>query len=658
MRENLEPSSSLGTAPEFSLPLEGHRLGQKLWQFASDLLGINPATIVDAQERGKDIRLACGLGFPVAIFFAVFNIANDYLLLGVMEAATALIFLPLACQLSRNERMLLPAEIMVMLCVTVIHIALYHFGGIEGTGIYWTFGVPFIAFLVTGQQRGWLWSLGFLFLLMLVPPSSALTLVQFEHFEIAMLFYVVIAASFNMLRIRFEFKLDRQVKENTAVAQAYLEKLQFLAIHDELTGLPNREGIICLLDEEIRRSAEGAAALVVVYLKLVRVVELVNIIGTEQGALLFAQIVKNLTNAVQSDGRVGRLGRDEFVFFFRSPDLALEDGDWLASRLGEGFECMLENQTVNIEYVAGVCVFKEGTGAEELLRKAEQAMLAARAVQRDFFVYNADNDREFISHHLLFGKLREALQGNHLEMHYQPKVDIASGMPVGAEALARWTDPEGEVIPPALFVPVSEQSGLIVQLTRWAITTAIAKCAEWRSAGLDLGISVNLSARNLADPGLISHLENTASAFRVPPERITIELTEGVFLDISKKATSVIRRMHEKGFRISIDDYGTGYSSLSYIKGLPVSELKIDQCFVRGIMETRNDALIVHSTIDMACKLGLTVVAEGVEDAAIVEQLQQFGCSVGQGYYFGRPMPGPAFSKWAEAACCAARGAA
>jgi len=188
--------------------------------------------------------------------------------------------------------------------------------------------------------------------------------------------------------------------------------------------------------------------------------------------------------------------------------------------------------------------------------------------------------------------------------------------------------------------------------------TAVAQCAEWRAAGLDLEISINISARNLTDPGLVSHMENTADTFRVPPERITIELTEGVFIDISQKATTVIHRMYEKGFRISIDDYGTGYSSLSYIKGLPVAELKIDQCFVRGIMESRNDAMIVRSTIDMARRLGMSVVAEGIEDAGIVAQLHGFGCAVGQGYHFGRPMPGRAFLAWAEAACREARGAA
>ncbi|MFA7383189.1 MAG: bifunctional diguanylate cyclase/phosphodiesterase [Desulfurivibrionaceae bacterium] len=657
MRENLEPPPFSGTVPGRSRPFAGRRLGQRLWQFASDLFGINPDTNIDPQERGKDIRLACGLGFPVVVFFAIFNLVNDYLLLGVMEAASAFIFLPPAYEMSRKERMLLPSEIMVMLCATVIYTVLYHLGGIEGTGIYWIFSMPFIAFFVTGQQRGWLWSLVILSLLLLITPFSGFSSVQLDHFELAMFFYVVIAASFNMLRIRFETKLDRQVKENTVVAQAYLEKLQFLAIHDEHTGLPNREGIIALLAEEMRRDQDGDATLVVVYLKLVRVVELLNIIGPEQGNLLFSQIVKNLKNMVQSNGHAGRLGRDEFVFFFRS-HAKLDDGGWLASRLGEGFECMLDSQTFNIEYQAGICAFKGEAKAEDLLRKTEQAMLAARSCQRDFFVYDEDDDRKFIYHHLLFGKLREALQRNHLEMYYQPKVELATGVPIGAEALARWNDSEVGPVSPALFIPVAEQSGLIIPLTRWAITTAVAQCAEWRASGLDLGISINISARNLADPGLISHLENMADTFRVPPERITIELTEGVFLDISKKATTLIHRMHEKGFRVSIDDYGTGYSSLAYIKGLPVSELKIDQCFVRGIMESRSDAMIVRSTIEMARRLGMSVVAEGVEEAGIVAQLHGFGCSVGQGYHFGRPMPGRVFLEWAEATCGEVRGAA
>ncbi len=629
------------------------RLGPRVRQFISDLFGVDPATIADDQERGKDIRLACVIGLPVSTFFAVFNLTNGFTALGVIEVVTVLLFLVPAYFLSRSARMLLLAESLVMFCVTLINAALFYYGGIDGTGVYWIFSLPFISFFVAGQRRGWFWSFCFLLLLVFVNPAMGLTQAQLEQCLFGLLFYTVIAASFNLLRVRFEAKLSRQVKEKTATATAYLERLQFLAKNDELTGLPNREGILALLDDEIGLRREESGALVVIYLKLVRIVELINIVGTEQGGRLFAQIVANLKGAVHCRGKVGRLGRDEFVFFFCCPELDLDNPGWLISILGTGFECTLGNQTVKIEYVAGVCVHEEETSAEVILRKAEQAMLAAKAAQRDFFVYNADNDRDFTYHHLLFGKLRKALQQKHLEMYYQPQVDLHTGRPTGAEALARWTDSKEGSIPPIYFIPVAEQSGLIFPLTRWAIATAIAQCAKWRGDGLDLGIAINLSARNLADTNLVDYLENTAATYCVPPEKITIELTEGVFLDISQKASDVIRQMHEKGFKISIDDYGTGYSSLSYIKGLPVNELKIDQCFVKDIMESRSDSLIVSSTIDMALKLGLEVVAEGVEEAHIASQLRSFGCLVGQGHYFSRPMSAEVFGQWAQEACAA-----
>ncbi|OGQ99436.1 MAG: hypothetical protein A2505_04560 [Deltaproteobacteria bacterium RIFOXYD12_FULL_55_16] len=623
-------------------------------QFISDLFGIDPATIANVKERGKDIRLACIIGLLVSTSFAVFNLTVGFVALGLIEGAAALLLLPAAYFLSHSERML-SAETLVMLSAIIINAALFHFGGVDSTGIYWILSLPFITFFVTGQRRGWLWAFGFLVLLLFIPSAAGISQTQEVHFFFGMLFYMVLAASFNMLRVRFEEKLARQVKEKTAVATAYLEQLQFLAKHDELTGLPNREGILDLLDDEIKRQAEDSEALVVIYIKLIRIIELINIVGTEQGAVLFAQIVANLKNAVQRSGKAGRLGRDEFVFFFSCKDLDLEASGWLASTLGAGFECLLGNQTVNIEYVAGACIHGDEAEAEVLLRKAEQAMLTAKEAHYDFFIYNADNDREFISHHLLFSKLRKALQQNQLEMYYQPQVDLHTGRLTGAEALARWTDPTEGPIPPLFFIPVAEQSGLIFPLTRWVIATAIAQCAQWRNAGLDLGIAINLSARNLADADLLAYLENMATDFCVPPEKITMELTEGVFLDISQKSANVIRHMHEKGFRISIDDYGTGYSSLSYIKGLPVTELKIDQCFIKGIMESHSDALIVQSTIDMALQLDLEVVAEGVEEASIVSQLRDFGCRVGQGYYFGRPMSAVAFDLWAQQDACAAK---
>lgn len=627
------------------------RLWPRVRQFISDLFGVDSATIADDQERGKDIRLACVIGLPVSTLFAVFNLANGFTALGVVEVVAAFLLLLPAYFLSRSARMLLSAESLVMFCVILINAALFYYGGIDGTGVYWIFSLPFISFFVAGQRRGWFWSCSFLFLLLLVNPVAGLTQVQLGQCLFGVLFYTVIAASFNLLRVRFEAKLSRQVKEKTATSTAYLERLQFLAKNDELTGLPNREGILALLDDEIGLRREEPGALVVIYLKLVRIVELINIVGTEQGSRLFAQIVEKMKGAVQCSGKAGRLGRDEFVFLFRCRDLDLDDPVWLNAVFGPGFECMLGNQTVNIEYVAGVCVHEDETSAEVILRKAEQAMLAAKAANRDFFVYNADNDRDFTYHHLLFGKLRKAIQQNHLEMYYQPQVDLHTGRPTGAEALARWTDPEEGPIMPMYFIPVAEQSGLIFPLTRWAIATAIAQCATWRNDGLDLGIAINLSARNLADTNLVDYLENTAANSCVPPEKITIELTEGVFLDISQKASDVIRHMHDKGFKISIDDYGTGYSSLSYIKGLPVTELKIDQCFVKDIMESRSDSLIVSSTIDMALKLGLDVVAEGVEEAHIASQLRAFGCLVGQGHYFSRPMSAEAFSQWAQEAC-------
>jgi EAL domain-containing protein (putative c-di-GMP-specific phosphodiesterase class I) len=276
-------------------------------------------------------------------------------------------------------------------------------------------------------------------------------------------------------------------------------------------------------------------------------------------------------------------------------------------------------------------------------------MLQARKSGQQWSLYNEEQEQMFVRHHLLFGKLRDALTSNHLQVHYQPQVNLSTGLVTGAEALARWHDPVTGMVPPVQFIPVAEESGLIRPLTTWLIGQCLQDCARWRRIGLDLDVSINLSALNLLDPDLMTVLKAALQSSDMSPGHVNLEITESCFMTSPERALEVIARIHQAGFKLSIDDFGTGYSSLSYLKNLPINELKIDQSFVRKLLESDGDQAIVSSTIDLAHNFQLTVVAEGIEDPATAAWLKARGCDIGQGYCYAKPMPVDDFVAFVQA---------
>jgi sensor c-di-GMP phosphodiesterase-like protein len=284
-----------------------------------------------------------------------------------------------------------------------------------------------------------------------------------------------------------------------------------------------------------------------------------------------------------------------------------------------------------------------------LLNKAEQAMLQARKNGQQWTIYDELQEQVFVRHHLLFGRLRDALLHQHLQVYYQPQIDLKTGRILGAEALARWHDPLSGMIPPIEFIPVAEESGLIRPLTTWLIGECLREYARWLREGLQLEVSINLSARNLLDADLLSVLQAALKENALSPHGITLEITESCFMTSPERAMEAIQRIHDAGFKLSIDDFGTGYSSLSYLKNLPIDELKIDQGFVRKLLESPGDQAIVSSTIELAHNFKLSVVAEGIEDELTAHWLLERGCDVGQGYSYARPMPADDFLAFAKA---------
>jgi EAL domain-containing protein (putative c-di-GMP-specific phosphodiesterase class I) len=283
------------------------------------------------------------------------------------------------------------------------------------------------------------------------------------------------------------------------------------------------------------------------------------------------------------------------------------------------------------------------------MRRADVAMYVAKRGHTRVAVYDAKQDQHSPARLQLVGELRRAIDAGGLVLHHQPKASLRTGALVGSEALVRWEHPQRGLVPPDEFVPLAEHTGLIRPLSRWVLDAGLRQCRAWRDQGLQIPVSINLSARDLHDPQLPELVASLLERWDVVPNMLKLEITESAVMADAERAIDVLGRLRSMGVRISIDDFGTGYSSLSYLKRLPVDELKIDRSFVSHLATDDHDLAIVRSTIGLAHDLGLTVVAEGVEDLATWNVLASLGCDVVQGYFLSRPLPADELVRWLRA---------
>jgi diguanylate cyclase (GGDEF)-like protein len=624
-----------------------------------EMLGLRMYYHSGTSERMEHVRTNAVLGATVGGLFAVFNMLTPgMLVLGLVELATVTFLLMPVVFLARRTQRVMLCESLVMAAVVTVFGALIVFGGLEGTGLFWVYSAPFIAFFLKGQREGWWYSAGFVMLVMVYfgiqNPSwgwayhySPITTAQFL---LSLCFYTVLAANINLLRSRFEEKLQKRVLEKTADAHGLLSQMQFLATHDTITGLPNRAQLLDLLPKEIANAQTSGHGLVVCNVRLERLFELSNVLGVDGADTLVRHVAVALSEITNGHGVLARMRRDEFAIIYRldAPSVEAEAiGRFISER-----QFSVEDQGVSlyVELTLGLALYPDHSeDPYMLLQKAEQAMLQARKNVQPWSVYDAEQEQVFLRHHLLFGKLRDAIRKQRLVMHYQPQICLKTGFVVGAEALVRWPDPEEGMIGPMAFIPVAEESGLIRPLTNWVVGECMRECARWHAAGLHLDVSINLSAMNLIDPELIGVLHASLHETGLNPKWVNLEITESCFMASPKRAMDGIQSIHDAGFKLSIDDFGTGYSSLSYLKNLPIDELKIDQSFVRKLLETPGDQAIVESTIALAHNFGLQVVAEGIEDDATAQWLLAHHCDIGQGYTYAKPMPPEQFIAFAKA---------
>jgi predicted signal transduction protein with EAL and GGDEF domain len=337
---------------------------------------------------------------------------------------------------------------------------------------------------------------------------------------------------------------------------------------------------------------------------------------------------------------LARLGGDEFAVQLRGTggqDAAVD----AARRLLAAVAPPMRLDDIDLEVTASVgiaCWPEHGDGSDLLLQRADVAMYLAKARHAGIEVYTEARDPSSPDRLALVGELRAAIDAGALTVAYQPKIEVASGRVVGAEALARWLHSTRGTVPPDVFIPIAEHTGLIAPLGRLVLIDALQACRRWQAIGLELGVAVNLSARGLLAAGLVEDVAGLLAAAGLPADALTLEITEDQVMVDSERALGVLAQLHDLGVHLSVDDFGTGYASLGYLRELPVDEVKIDKTFVLGMTANAGDAAIVQAAVTLGHSLGLRVVAEGVEDAETQRRLAAMGCDLIQGYHTGRPM--------------------
>ena len=420
------------------------------------------------------------------------------------------------------------------------------------------------------------------------------------------------------------------------------------ATHDQLTGLPNRILLKDRLGQGILRAAQSKTRLAVLIMDIDRFKEINEAMGPYNGDRLLKQVATRLQSAAHESETIARLGGDEYAVVI--PNLAQpRDVSQVVKRIEKTLEVpfMLEGLKLDVRASMGIAFYPEhGTDADTLMQRADVAMYAAKRNRAGFLVYSPKYDEYSPQRLTLMGELRHAIENNELILHYQPKVDLKTGVIDEVEVLVRWNHPKYDLMYPDEFIPLAERTGLIKPLTMWVLNHALSQCTRWRKEGLTLGVAVNLSAQVLFDLDLPDIIAGALAAHDVVPQSLILEITESTIMVDKDRALQILSRLSDMGIRIAIDDFGTGYSSLSYLSKMPVDEIKIDKSFVLDMHENKSNAVIVRATIELGHNLGMSVIGEGVEDAGMLAQLRALGCDAAQGYYLTKPLPSDEFTAW------------
>jgi diguanylate cyclase (GGDEF)-like protein len=424
------------------------------------------------------------------------------------------------------------------------------------------------------------------------------------------------------------------------------------ATHDTLTGLPNRAALMQIAAEAVAAStAQRPVSVLMIDLDRFKVIN--DSLGHAVGDQLLAQVGPRLRSILRPSDTIARLGGDEFAVLL--PTAGAENARMVADRLAEQLvdPFLVEGMDLHVDASIGIAVshvsgHEELATVETLLRDADIAMYRAKESRGGIVLFDPVRDTQSSSRLELSAELRRALVDSQLVLHYQPVVDMTQGRVAGVEALVRWRHPERGMVPPGDFLPLAEESGLIVPMSEAVLAMAISQVARWTAGGYQIPVSVNLSPRWLQTTDVPDVVDRMLAEHGVPARLLRLELTENVVLSDPEETLPKLLRLREMGVGLSLDDFGTGYSSMTHLRRLPVDELKVDRGFVQAMASVPQDAVIVRAAIELGHNLGMSVVAEGVEDADTLAEVVAAGCTLAQGFFFAQPLPADELEAWVD----------
>lgn len=429
------------------------------------------------------------------------------------------------------------------------------------------------------------------------------------------------------------------VLEDITEQKSQRDALEYMAMHDALTDLPNRALFYDRVNQSIVNAEHTKEPVAVLLADLNNFKVINDTLGHHIGDKILKEVALRLRNGIKRYDTVARMGGDEYLVLLPGVDKAA------AVKIGQRLSLLVQKQFVieghhfDIGMSVGVAMFPEhGDDPDILIQRADVAMYSAKANIESVECYDSEQDGHSVSRLELLGEVRQAIENKQLCIHYQPRLNLHSMEVEGVEALVRWNHPVRGLIYPDEFIPILEETGNIKLLTRFVIESGLQQLADWQVKQPDFNMSINISTRDLCDPTLVGFLKEVMKTYEVPAETIIIEITESSLMQYTSYTEMTLNGLDEMGVGLAIDDFGTGYSSLQYLKELPVSELKIDKSFVMNMMDDDDDGIIVRSTIDLGHNLNLKVVAEGVEDEEASKLLQILKCDYAQGYYYSKPV--------------------
>ncbi|HTY73130.1 MAG TPA: EAL domain-containing protein [Actinomycetes bacterium] len=428
--------------------------------------------------------------------------------------------------------------------------------------------------------------------------------------------------------------------------ETLIGRLRHEALHDTLTGLPNRAALMSLAESAVARATAGDQRLAMMIIDLNGFKAVNDTLGHSVGDQLICEVARRFSEAAGPWVTVARLGGDEFAVLAERLD---DDGTSVAGRLTDSLlePLVVDQDRLHLSGSIGIALSPEhATTVGDLLKRADIAMYVAKNGPEPVALYRPDIDGHDPTVLSLIGELREAIQTGEVTIEVEPVLDLLTGELASAEALLRWHHPTRGTLLPSAFLSAAERNGLIIPLTERVLDLAVGACSRWQEVGLHVGVSVNISTRSLMDQRLPTTVATALERHRLPAHLLTLEITESIVLSDADRALSLLDELRGLGVRLSLDDFGTGYSSLTYLSSLPIQQVKIDQTFVADILTSTRDAAIVSSMIELAHHLGLQIIAEGIENDEVRERLRHLGCDFGQGFLYATSMDPDELPEW------------